>query len=174
MRWFRKRCVNARLLVTLIPQLSMATGVGVGPKYRSSARRGTWVHRTGSTCSWEACAGSPLPAPAWFPGSPGPCWTILGDRSRASPALTSAMSVTGLTHLTAVSGLKNAEAQMGRQAVTARYRRRSGAHLPTHLTTLVICWFGRKISGPAVTDLPRQRWLVRHRPRRWRVCRFRG
>lgn len=29
---------------------------------------------------------------------------ILGARSRASPALTSAMSVTGLTHLTAVSG----------------------------------------------------------------------
>ena len=34
---------------------------------------------------------------------------------------------------------------MGRQAVPARYRRTSGAHLHTHLTTLVICQFGRKI-----------------------------
>jgi hypothetical protein len=42
---------------------------------------------------------------------------------------------------------------MGRQAVAERYRRTSGAHLHTHLTTLVICQIGRKISGPAVTDL---------------------
>jgi hypothetical protein len=56
---------------------------------------------------------------------------------------------------------------MGRQAVAARYRRTSGAYLHTHQTTLVICQFGRKISAPAVTDLPRQRWLVRHKPRRW-------
>lgn len=43
---------------------------------------------------------------------------------------------------------------MGRQAIAARYRHRSGAHLRTHLKTLVICQFGRQISGPAITDLP--------------------
>jgi hypothetical protein len=36
---------------------------------------------------------------------------------------------------------------MGRQVVAARYRRRSGAHLHTHLTTLVGFLLGATRSG---------------------------